>query len=345
MKIVINPDHEAHAPETELTGGGIAPAVEIPARARTILKALEVAGHRDIAPFTDHGRAVIERAHPPAYLDFLAAAHGDWTRVYGDSHAVPFVWPVRSLRQVIPRAIDARLGHYSGDGGTPITAGTWQAAYGSAQTAVTGARALTAAGPASTPVFALCRPPGHHAASDLYMGYCFLNNAAIAAEDLLAAGAGRVSVLDVDYHHGNGTQAIFYHRGEMQFVSLHADPADEYPYFLGYADETGEGAGEGTTLNLPLPWGTDWEAYAQALDRACAAIDRFGPDALVVSLGCDTYKEDPISRFRLETEDFTRMGARIGRLGRPTLVVMEGGYAVDALGANVAAFLKGLAGG
>jgi len=341
MKIVINPDHEAHAPETELTGGGIAPAVEIPARAHTILRALEAAGHRDIMPFADHGRSVLERVHPTAYLDFLAAAHGDWAREYGDTPAVPFVWPVRSLRRVIPRAIDARLGYYSGDGGTPITAGTWTAAYGSAQTAVTGARALSGAGP----VFALCRPPGHHAAADLYMGYCFLNNAAIAAEDLLVAGASRVTVLDVDYHHGNGTQAIFYAREEVQFVSLHADPADEYPYFLGYADETGEGAGEGTTLNLPLAWGTAWATYAPALDRACEAIDRFAPEALVVSLGCDTYKEDPISRFRLETEDFAAMGARIARLGRPTLVVMEGGYAVDALGVNVVAFLKGLAGG
>ena len=189
--------------------------------------------------------------------------------------------------------------------------------------------------------FALCRPPGHHAGRDYLGGYCHLNNAAIAAEAAIAAGR-KVAILDVDYHHGNGTQDIFWARGDVLFVSLHADPKTDYPFFWGHADETGEGAGEGATLNLPLPQGTDLAAYLPALEQGLARIAGFGADLLVISFGADTWEGDPISRFRLTTADYAVMAGRIAALGLPTLVVMEGGYAVDALGANVMSFLGGL---
>ena len=193
----------------------------------------------------------------------------------------------------------------------------------------------------ATSAFGLCRPPGHHAARDAFGGYCFLNNAAIAAEHLLDKGCDAVSILDVDYHHGNGTQTIFEERADVLFLSIHADPADEFPYYLGYADETGKGAGEGYTVNYPLPSGTDWSAYEEALADAVARIIRFGSDVLVVSLGLDTFERDPISQFRLKSEDFLRLGAALERAGQPTVFLLEGGYAVDELGLNCCNVLKG----
>jgi acetoin utilization deacetylase AcuC-like enzyme len=174
-------------------------------------------------------------------------------------------------------------------------------------------------------------------------GYCYLNNAAIAAQYLVDQGHTRVAILDVDYHHGNGTQDIFYTRGDVLFVSLHADPRVEYPYFLGYADETGAGAGAGCTHNYPLPHGTTWETYGPALDAACRVVETFAPGALVVSLGVDTYERDPISRFRLRADDFLRLGERLAAVKCPTLFVMEGGYAVDDIGVNVVNVLTGFA--
>lgn len=189
--------------------------------------------------------------------------------------------------------------------------------------------------------FALCRPPGHHAGARFAGGYCYINNAAVAAEAFRVGGARRVTVLDIDYHHGNGTQEIFYARGDVQVVSLHADPMVEFPYFLGHADERGAGAGEGATLNLPLPHGTDFTRWSVAFAVAAAAIARFAPDVLVVSLGVDTYHGDPISQFRLRTADYPVIGGGIAGLGLPTLFVMEGGYAVEAIGENVAGVLAG----
>jgi acetoin utilization deacetylase AcuC-like enzyme len=193
--------------------------------------------------------------------------------------------------------------------------------------------------------FALCRPPGHHAASDMYGGYCFLNNAAIAAQMFRDQGAGRVAVLDVDFHHGNGTQDIFYGRDDVLFCSLHGQPEDAFPHFLGYADETGSGGGEGFTVNYPMPPGTPFAIWGAALDDAIARIASYGPDALVVSLGVDTYKEDPISFFKLDSPDFLTMGDRIAKLGLPTLFVMEGGYAIDEIGLNTVNVLEGFEGG
>jgi acetoin utilization deacetylase AcuC-like enzyme len=207
--------------------------------------------------------------------------------------------------------------------------------------------ALTAADlvAAGESAFALCRPPGHHAGPRSAGGYCYVNNAAVAAERLREAGAGRVSVLDIDYHHGNGTQAVFWERGDVQVASIHADPLVEYPYFLGHADERGAGEGEGATLNLPLPWGTGFAEWAAALDRALAAVAGFGPERLVVSLGVDTFHGDPISRFRLDTPDYPAIGRRIAGLRLPTLFVMEGGYAVEAIGVNAVGVLEGFEAG
>jgi acetoin utilization deacetylase AcuC-like enzyme len=179
----------------------------------------------------------------------------------------------------------------------------------------------------------------------MFGGYCFFNNAAIAAQAFRDGGAARVAVLDVDFHHGNGTQDIFYDRGDVLFVSLHGEPENAFPYFLGYADETGVGAGAGANLNLPMPQGTDYSVWGAALDRGCERIGAFGADALVVSLGADAYKDDPISFFKLDSDDFSRIGARIAGLGLPTLFVMEGGYAVSTLGVNTVNLLAAFDGG
>jgi acetoin utilization deacetylase AcuC-like enzyme len=241
-------------------------------------------------------------------------------------------------RDRIPEVIDGKLSYFSIDAGTPITSGTWTAITSAANVALTGAGMVDAGERA---VFALCRPPGHHAGSDFYGGYCFFNNAAIAAQEFRESGAERVAILDVDYHHGNGTQEIFYTRPDVFTVSLHADPRQEYPFFLGFADEIGESAGEGFHLNLPLPWGTAWSTYTPALDTAIQRIRDYGADVVVVSLGVDTFEQDPISKFKLKHDDYLQTGRMIASLGLPTLFVMEGGYAVEALGVNAVNVLQG----
>jgi acetoin utilization deacetylase AcuC-like enzyme len=243
------------------------------------------------------------------------------------------------MRQVEPITIDGQLSYFSFDAGTPITEGTWVAASASARVALTAARLVLGGERAA---FALCRPPGHHATGDSFGGYCFINNRAVAAQAMRDGGAGRVAVLDVDYHAGNGTQTIFYERADVLTCSIHADPRQEYPFFLGHADETGGGAGVGANRNWPLPWGTGWDSWASALDDALATVRAFGPDALVVPLGVDTYRDDPISQFELDTPDYVRIGSAIGSLGLPTVVALEGGYATEAIGANVVNVLTGL---
>jgi acetoin utilization deacetylase AcuC-like enzyme len=237
-----------------------------------------------------------------------------------------------------PEHIDGQLGYYAMTGETAITEGTWEAARAAADVALTAADLLVQGEPAA---FALCRPPGHHAAFDMYGGYCFLNNAAIAAQALRLAGAGRVAILDVDFHHGNGTQDIFASRSDIFFASIHGRPEEAFPYFSGYADETGKGPGQGATLNLPLAPGTAWDDYAEALGQAMRAIQRSRAETLVVSLGVDTFERDPISFFKLTSGDFTRIGGAIASLGLPTLFVMEGGYAVAEVGINTVNVLAG----
>jgi acetoin utilization deacetylase AcuC-like enzyme len=246
------------------------------------------------------------------------------------------------MTQRRPDSISGQLGYYAMAGETSIGPGTWEAVQAAADVALSGAKRLAAG---ERGVFSLCRPPGHHAAHDLYGGYCFLNNAAIAAQSLRDGGAARVAILDVDFHHGNGTQDIFYDRDDVLFVSLHGDPLQCFPYFSGHADETGAGAGLGFNLNLPLPRGTAYDRWSAALARGLDAIRTFRADALVVSLGVDTYEGDPISSFKLSSDDFRRYGRAIGTLGLPTLFVMEGGYAVADIGINVVNVLTGYEGG
>lgn len=342
MLTIYSDDHALQDGRAELVDGKLVPCFEMPRRAFLIRDRVREVGLGEIQAPQAFGRGPAERVHSPDFVEFLATAWERWTATGRDYDALPWMWPTRHLRQIRPEWIDAQMGYYSFDAGTPLTAGTWQAVQSSADVAVTGAKLLAEGGHPA--VFALCRPPGHHAAADLYGGYCFLNNAAIAAQYLIDGGAERVAILDVDYHHGNGTQAIFYDRSDILFLSLHGDPQQEYPFFLGWADERGAGAGEGCNVNYPLPWGTGFAAWAEALEDACRRVADYAPDVLIVSLGVDTFKDDPISKFRLESDDFTRYGARIAQLGLPTLFVMEGGYAVEQVGVNAVNVLQGFSG-
>ena len=323
----------AHSPAGEFFNGAVHPAAEKPSRVDAILQAI---GATETP--ADFGLDPLLRVHTRDYIDFLRTAHDQWRAAGRDGDAFPYTFPVVQRRPLALQRIDALLGQYSFDTSSPITEHTWDAAYWAAQSAIAATDAVLAGERAA---FALCRPPGHHCGADYLGGYSYLSNAAIAAEHAIAAGRQRVAILDVDYHHGNGTQDIFYNRGEVLYVSIHADPVMDYPYYWGHADETGAGAGEGSTLNLPLPRGTDWGAYEPELLQALRRIAEHAPDLLIVSYGADTYEGDPISHFRLKTADYTPMAQRISSLELPTVVVMEGGYAIEALGANVAAFLDG----
>jgi acetoin utilization deacetylase AcuC-like enzyme len=333
MRIFWDERQRLHAPAQELHNGGFEPYAEHPGRVDSILAAL---GPTE-AP-RDFGEEPLLRVHPRPYLDFLKGAHAEWRSAGRPGDAIAYTWPVVRRRALALDRIDAKLGLYSYDASTPIAEGTWQGAYWAAQTALSAAEAVLGG---ERTAFALTRPPGHHSGADYLGGYCHLNHAAIAAEAAIGAGRRKVAILDVDYHHGNGTQDIFHARGDVLFVSIHADPRTDYPFYWGHSDETGSGEGEGATLNLPLPRGTRWGEYEPALDQALDRIAAFAPDMLVVSYGADTYSGDPISHFELETGDYPAMARRIASLGLPTLIVMEGGYAVDALGTNVAAFLSG----
>tara|TARA_B100000678_G_scaffold220677_1_gene188008 strand:- start:2903 stop:3922 length:1020 start_codon:yes stop_codon:yes gene_type:complete len=334
MRHFSDPAQMHHAPVRELHNGGWMDFAESPSRFAAMLETLGPG-----EPARDYGLDPILAVHDPAYVAFLRDAHHLWIAAGREGDAMGYVFPVVQRRPLDLDRIDAKIGQYAMDASTPIAAHTWQAAYGGVQSALT---ALDAVLGGDAHAFALCRPPGHHCGRDYMGGYCYLNNAAIAARAAQARGLSRIAILDVDYHHGNGTQDIFYEDGEVLFASIHADPRTDYPFYWGHADERGEGAGEGATLNLPLPQGTDWTGYAPALETALGGVRDHKADMLIVSYGADTFVDDPISHLRLTREDYASMGQRIATLGLPTLVVMEGGYAVDALGANVAAFLKGL---
>lgn len=343
MQTVYTEAHRQQDGHSELFEGRLVAPFEMPRRAEIVIGRVREVELGPIRPPETFGLGPVERIHDKGFVAFLRDAWKDWVATGREFDALPHVWPVPGLGRRLSESIDGRLGYYAIDAGTPIVAGTWAAITASADVALTGEKLLAAGAPAA---FALCRPPGHHAGSDFYGGYCFFNNAAIAAQAMRDRGLKRVAILDVDYHHGNGTQQIFYQRGDVLTVSLHADPKQEFPYFIGYADETGagEGEGEGFHLNLPLPWGTDWSGYGAALDHALQRIRDFGAEAVVVSLGLDTFEQDPISRFKLKTEDYPRMGEKIAGLKLPTLFVFEGGYAVDALGVNAVGVLTGFEG-
>ena len=339
MKTAYSPLHAGHAGNLELMAGEMVPAFEMPSRAEYVKARIEAVGLGPIIAPEMHGLEAANRVHDPAYVDFLPTVWRRWSESGRVGTALPYAWPTRGLRgDVAPEAIEALLGYYAFDAGAGFVAGTWDAIKASHDVALTAA-ALVNSGERAA--FALCRPPGHHAGSSFMGGYCYINNAAVAAQWLRDHGAAKVSILDVDYHHGNGTQEIFYRRADVQVLNLHCDPKVEYPYFLGHADETGEGEGEGFNRNYPMPFGTSWERWSEALERACAQLAAYRPDAVVVSLGVDTYERDPIPQFRLTTQDYPKIGRRIAALGLPTLMVMEGGYAVAEIGVNAVGVLTG----
>jgi acetoin utilization deacetylase AcuC-like enzyme len=339
MRVVVNDRHAQHEPELEYFRGRLVPAFETPDRVARVLAALEGTPHAPVLTPHDHGMAPIESVHRAAYLRFVRSAYDEWHAAGGEGDAFPAVWPVRSLRSdVEPTSLAGRMGLYSMDSGTPLTAGSWTAAYWGAQASLTALDLVRAGEPCA---YALTRPPGHHAGADFFGGYCFINNAAVSASAALAAGATRVAILDVDYHHGNGTQAIFYDRSDVLYVSLHGDPRTEYPFFLGHADERGEGAGFGFNFNLPLPAGSSAVQWFEALREAIERIRAYAPQLVVVSLGVDTYALDPIASFQLQLGDFSSLGRELAQPRWPTLLLQEGGYAKEAMAANVLAVLDG----
>lgn len=338
MQVVYSEQHRAHFAQAEIFGGEFVTPFERPSRMEYILRELRNRRMDRLVPPAKLDMKAVRRVHDAGFLKFLENAWSEWVAAGYRGEIMPTGFPNRSLRQRCPKAIDGKAGYYIHSLETCITAGTWEAATASAAVALTGQK-LVAGGERAA--FALCRPPGHHAHDDLYGGYCFLNNAAIAAQAFRDAGASRVAILDVDFHHGNGTQDIFYERSDVLFCSLHGEPETAYPYFLGYKDETGKGKGEGFNFNYPMPAGTGYDRWSKALAAAGREIRRFGAEALVVSLGVDTFEKDPISYFKLSSPDFTRYGAAIAKLKLPTLFVMEGGYAIEAIGVNTVNVLEG----
>jgi acetoin utilization deacetylase AcuC-like enzyme len=340
MKAIYAEEQKRHNPRHFLSSGAQKPNPEQPERVARLLAGAMAAGCMVERP-ENHGPGPIAAIHTPEYLAFLENIYLRWRRIEGASEEViPNIHPNRR-DFAYPASAVGQAGYHMADTACPISAETWESACWSAWTAVHAADLVARGAPQ---VYALCRPPGHHAFTDLAGGFCFLNNSAIAAQRLRDAGR-RVAILDVDLHHGNGTQGVFYARGDVLTVSLHADPVRFYPFFWGHADERGEGPGLGANLNLPLPRKAGDAAFLEALDAGLARIRAFGTDALVIALGLDAYEGDPFGGLSVSTPGFARIGAAIAALGLPSVIVQEGGYLCDALGDNLTAFLTGFEGG
>ena len=342
MKTFYNHQHAQHQGKLEMFRGQLVPCFEVPDRVDHVLAELQRRPLGPVLPPQAFDDSALTGIHSARYLDFLKTAWDEWVALDAANaarDALPSVWPVRTLRSdVLPANFSARMGLFSMDAGTPLTAGTWAAARAGADCALSAAEAVAGGERAA---FALTRPPGHHAGADFFGGYCFLNNAALAAQRLREQRFERVAVLDIDYHHGNGTQAIFYDRPDVYFTSVHGDPHTEYPFYLGYADELGAGAGLGFNRNLPLPRGTGFAVWRNALQQALQGIAGFGAQALVVSLGLDTFDGDPVAGFHLHSDDYLTVGADMATAGLPTVFVFEGGYAVAEVGVNAVNVLQG----
>lgn len=343
MLVFHNPSHRLHEGRQEMFRGRLVPCVEVPGRADIVAAELK---RRGLGTWQTPGRldeSGLHAIHSPNYVRFLRTVWDEWVAQNADNakfDILPSVWPhVGMRRDRVPENLSAKVGLYAFDAGSPITAGTWAAAGEAAACAMEAGRAV--GGGATKSAFVAVRPPGHHAGRDFYGGYCFLNNAALAAQALRDAGHARVAVLDIDYHHGNGTQSIFEERDDVLTVSIHGDPATEYPFYLGGADERGRGRGEGWNLNLPLPRGTAWPEWVRALEAGMRAVSGSGASALVVALGVDTFEGDPISGFHLRSADYLMVGELLAALALPTVIVLEGGYAVEAMGVNVANVVEG----
>jgi len=342
MFTVYAEDHNLHAELLDPRGKEWRPSSECPARANNVLRAIRDQGFGELILAKHFADEKITAIHEPHYVEFLKNIWQEWVEAgQTASNARPDTFVGKDMRYAKTSSVHGRLGRYSFDATSPFVEGSWQAIRTSANIALTAAD-LVQGGERNA--FALCRPPGHHAAADYCGGYCYLNNTALAVQSFLDSGARKVVVLDVDYHHGNGTQSIFYDRNDVLTISLHADPDLEYPHFLGYADEPGEGKGHGFNINYPLPFGTHWDSYKPALDDALQQVHGFAPDVLVVALGLDTFAGDPTTHFGITTEDFQRMGETIAALDVAKLVVLEGGYSVEHIGENTIRFLTGLEG-
>jgi acetoin utilization deacetylase AcuC-like enzyme len=327
--------------------GRSTPATEVAARVDAIVTALAADGHQlvEAEPQDD---AILRNVHDGDFLEFLRTADARWQQadyagLVGQDRVVPYLFPTPALTHGMPvrpaRAVHALAGQFCYDTMTLVGPGTWEAARAGVDCALTAVRLVADGAPVA---YALCRPPGHHATRGGYGGSCYLNNAAVAAEGLRAAGHRRVAVVDVDAHHGNGTAAIFYDRADVCYGSVHVDPAAGwFPHVLGYADETGVGAGEGATLNIPLPEGAGDAPWADAVEDLAAWVAARECEALVVSLGVDAAVDDPESPLMVTGTGYEQAGRLLGGCGLPTVVIQEGGYHLPSLGGLVAAYLRG----
>ncbi|MGF1649303.1 MAG: histone deacetylase family protein [Hyphomicrobiaceae bacterium] len=334
MKVFFSDAQLAHAPQQFMVAGRFVAPFEVPERARTLARRFQSMGLEVLTP-KDHGRTPIEAIHPPHYLDFLESAYARFRELPGAGpEGFPNVHPHLSAMPALgarerprPQSIVGQFGWYVGDMACAIGEGTWRAAYASAQAAIGAAEAVLAG---EREALALCRPPGHHAYQDRASGFCFLNNAAIATE-VLRRRFQRVAVLDFDTHHGDGTQAIFFQRPDVFVGSAHTDPSNYYPFFTGYREETGFGAGDKSNLNIPLPPGSDDETFYEANQKLIVAALAFGADALVISAGWDAHRDDPLSKLQVTTDAFRRLGRLYGELPFPTVIMQEGGYSIGAI--------------
>jgi acetoin utilization deacetylase AcuC-like enzyme len=338
MIVLYDEGHDRHHPRNVMRLGQFGLSRDVPERAAAIRAAVRESGHIE-APAARHGMAPIAAVHAPDYLDFLRVAYGEWRLIPGVAEDVlPHTFPVRDMT-TYPHAIVGRAGYHMQDLVAPIGRWTYEAALASANLSADAAfRVLQG----ERAVYALGRPPGHHAYRDMGGGACYLNNAAIATE-VLRREFRHLAIVDIEVHHGNGTQNLFYDRQDVLFVSLHRDPVDYWPYLIGHPSERGRCAGEGFNFNLPLAAGTDDAAYLAALGLAERRIAAFAPEALVVSLGVDAHRDDPSQGLMLSDDGFARIGERLAAFGLPTVLIQEGGYNLDRVGASVAAVLDGFA--
>lgn len=342
MNIFYSEAHRNHYPPFEVFDGGQrVPYYENPDRVDKILFALNKTDWANLIEPTDFGLDPILAVHDKDYINFLASCWTEWldsdSSISASPEAHAFLPATFALRRKArpTSSLHGRGGYYMMDLSACIVAGTYQAALASANCALSCASSVVNN---QQSAFALCRPPGHHAGKDYAGGYCFINNASVAANWLSAKG--KTALLDIDYHAGNGTQDIFYERSDVLTISIHGDPDFEYPHYAGFADETGAGAGAGFHKNFPLPKGTDDEKYLIALDEALTIIKNFSPNYLVLSTGMDTFDGDPLGKFKVTRNGFAEIGKRIAHLNLPTAIIMEGGYANAELGDNVATLLE-----
>lgn len=335
MKVVFSDNQLRHNPKMFLVNGAPQPNPEVPERATCLLESAIQSGLERIVP-ADHGLGPFARVHTPEYISFLSGIHERWRRIEGASEEViPNVHPHRRDAGY-PASAAGQAGYHLGDTACPIGPESWESIRWTANTSTEAALLVCAGAPSA---YALCRPGGHHASGDIAGGFCYVNNCAVAVETLRSS-FGRIAVIDVDVHHGNGTQSLFYQRPDVLTVSIHADPVRFYPFFRGHANERGEGPGRGFNFNLPLPRGATDDDYLPVLEEALARIRCFAPDALAVSLGLDAYEGDPLAGFRITTDGFARIAERIGALRIPTVLIQEGGYLCEGLGGNLQHFLS-----